>query len=50
MLPPLTLTSFKVRDVTLKNAWFLKIDILALDQERTFFFYIRVWIRTVHGQ
>ena len=41
MLPPLTLTSFKVRDVTLKNAWFLKIDILALDQERTFF-YIRV--------
>ena len=33
-LPPLTLTSFKARGVTLKYARLLKINILALDQER----------------
>ena len=35
MLPPLTLTSFKAMDVTLKYAWFLKIRNRALYQERT---------------
>ena len=34
-LPPLTLTSFKAMDVTLKYARFLKIRIVALYQERT---------------
>ena len=38
MLSPLTLTSFKTKkNVTLKYAWFLKIGILTLDQERTNF-------------
>ena len=34
-LPPLTLTSFKAMDVTLKYARFLKIGNVALYQERT---------------
>ena len=34
-LPPLTLTSFKAMDVTLKYAWFLKIGNVALYQEKT---------------
>ena len=34
-LPPLTLTSFKAMDVTLKYARFLKIENVALYQERT---------------
>ena len=34
-LPPLTLTSFKATDVTLKYTRFLKIRIVALYQERT---------------
>ena len=34
-LPPLTLTSFKAMDVTLKYAWFSKIGNVALQQERT---------------
>ena len=34
-LPPLTLTSFKAMDVTLKYAWFLKIGTVALYQEKT---------------
>ena len=34
-LPPLTLTSFKGMDVTLKYAWLLKIGNVALCQERT---------------
>ena len=33
-LPPLTLTSFKAMDVTLKYAWFLNIGNVALYQER----------------
>ena len=37
MLPPLTFTSFKARNVTLKYTQLLKIGILALDQERTIF-------------
>ena len=36
-LSPLTLTSFKTRDVTLKYAWFLKMGMLALDLVRTIF-------------
>ena len=35
MLPPFTLTPSKAMDVTLKYAWFLKIGILALYQEKT---------------
>ena len=42
---PLTLTSFKTRDVTLKYARFLKIGILALDQKKTI--CMEVWIRAV---
>ena len=34
-LPPLTLTSFKAMDVTLKYLWFMKIGNVALYQERT---------------
>ena len=35
-LPPLTLTSLKATDVTLKYTWFLKIRNMALYQKRTF--------------
>ena len=35
MLPPLMLTSFKAKDVTLKYAQLLKIGNVALYQERT---------------
>ena len=34
-LPPLTLTSFKAMDVTLKYTWFLKIGNVAMYQENT---------------
>ena len=34
-LPPLTLTSIKAMDVTLKYVWFLKIRNVALYQEKT---------------
>ena len=35
MLPPLTLTSFYTKDVTIKSARFLNVGILFLGQERT---------------
>ena len=41
MLPPLMLMSFKAKDVALKYVWFLKIDILASDQERTIFIVLK---------
>ena len=37
MLSPLTLTSFKARDVRLTYAWLLKIRFLALDQDMAIF-------------
>ena len=41
MLTSLTLISFKIRDVTLKYERFLKIAILAFDQERTIFIALK---------